>query len=430
MTEPSPPRKLSTTIATRGIAGSLWTPYHAAVRVLVVAAWPPWPLNDGDRLILHHQLRVLGPRHDIVVVAGNRRPGEEPPAGLIPTAVDFRWFGPRRAGPLEYARRRVRSLATGEPADLFRIMVPEFLTAVDEQLRTQPDVVYLMGSGTALLAATVRKAGLPVVHMPIDAWREAFGKHVLLPWWRRGIEGGQLRKVRRHEVRHLGACDAVVVVAERDAASLRDAVPGIRVRVVPNGVEAGPAPDLDAPRSPILGIHGTLTTLPNRTAAIALANDVLPRVQATMPEARARIIGRDPAPDVLAVHRSDVEVTGEVADVAAELAKVAVYVVPMTEGSGIKNKVLEAMAAGLPVVCTPRAIDGIGAGPGIVVAEDADGLAAAALTLLEDPDRRRSTGAAGRRRVCEDFTWERSAGAIEDAWRDVVATRVGEGTNG
>jgi glycosyltransferase involved in cell wall biosynthesis len=391
------------------------------VRVLVVASWPPWPLDDGSRLVLHHHLRVLAPRHAITVLAGCRHGDEAPPAGSVPANVDFHWFGQKGTGLSKYSQRRWRSLVTGRPADVFRVEVDELVHAYERALAEErPDVVHLMGAETAFLAARAKAAGIPVVHMAIDAWRESFGKHQLIPRWRRLIERGQRRKVMRFEERYLGACDAVVIVAERDAGALRDAVPGLRVVVVANGVEAGPEPDVGTHRQPVLGIHGTMATLPNRTAAVALANDILPLVQASVPEARARIIGRDPAPDVLRLQRDDVEVTGAVTELSAELARLAVYVVPMTEGSGIKNKVLEAMAAGLPVVGSRRALDGIGEGPGVVAHDDPAALAAAVVDFLLDPDAARRCGLEGRRRVVEEFPWERSAEAIERLWRELA----------
>ena len=399
------------------------------MRVVIVSGFPPWPMTDGNRLILDHQLRVLSRRHAITVIAAGRHPGDVVPDTDALDGVTFRWFGARRTGLPEYARRRWRGLVTREPADVFRVDAGGLVDEVDRVLRDDPpDVVYLIGPGTAFLAGRARRAGVPVVHMAIDAWRESYGLHELLPRWRRLIESTQRRAVRRHELRHLPSCDAVVVVAERDAEALRAAIPGLRVEVVPNGVDPGPEPVRPDDPGPVLGLHGTMATLPNRTAAAALADGVLPIVQRSVPDARVRIIGRDPAPDVLRLRRHDVEVTGAVADVAGELATLAVYVVAMSEGSGIKNKVLEAMAAELPVVATPRAVDGIGAGPGNVVADDHEGLAAAAVALLQDPTARDECGRAGRRRVCDEFRWETSVAAIEGVWHGVAgAARSGHG---
>lgn len=392
--------------------------YPDPVRVLLVSAWPPWPSADGARLVLHHHLSALGPRHDITLIAGDRRPHEPQPEA--PGGVRMLWYGPPRRGPIGYLGRRWTSVRTREPADLFRHEVPELVLAFEDELdRNPPDVVHLMGAGTARLVGPALAAGVPVVHMPIDAWRLSYGMHETRPGWRRAIEAGQRRKVLRHERIHLPSCAAVVVVAERDAAALREAVPGIRVDVVPNGIEPGPEPGRIA-TAPTIGLHGVMSTRPNRAAAIALARGVLPLVQAGVPGARALVIGRDPTSDVRRLARPDVEVTGAVDDIRQALGAIAVYVAPMHLGSGIKNKVLEAMAAGLPVVSTSAALEGIGDGPGVIRADTAADMAAAVVRLLRNPEERHRVGAAARERAVRDFGWDRSALAIERIWHEVA----------
>ena len=98
---------------------------------------------------------------------------------------------------------------------------------------------------------------------------------------------------------------------------------------------------------------------------------------------------------------------------------VAVYVAPLVSGSGIKNKVLEAMSAGRPVVTTPKGAAGIGAGDGVEVADDSGGVADRVVALLQDQGRRTAEGAAARRRVVAEFTWGGSAGRIEHLWQEV-----------
>ncbi|MDQ1705371.1 MAG: polysaccharide biosynthesis protein PslH, partial [Frankiaceae bacterium] len=156
-------------------------------------------------------------------------------------------------------------------------------------------------------------------------------------------------------------------------------------------------------------------------AAVLLVRDVLPRVQAEIPTARLLLVGRNPGPAVRALVGPAVELRADVADARAELADMTVYVAPLVSGWGIKNKVLEAMAAGRAVVTTPAGSAGIGAGDGVVEAVDAADVAAAVIALLRDRPRLLATGAAARRRVTADFTWERSSGRIEQLWADVAA---------
>jgi len=101
-----------------------------------------------------------------------------------------------------------------------------------------------------------------------------------------------------------------------------------------------------------------------------------------------------------------------------ELAAATVAVIPMRAGSGLQNKVLEAMAVGTPVVTTPRAIAAleVRTGEDVLVAEDAAGIAAAVLDLLRDPGRARSMARAARAVVERRYRWEDCAAGVEAAW--------------
>lgn len=107
-----------------------------------------------------------------------------------------------------------------------------------------------------------------------------------------------------------------------------------------------------------------------------------------------------------------VEVTGRVPDVATALSRAAIFVAPIALGRGVRNKVLEAMAAGLPVAATPLALQGIGASYGVAEATTPQQLAEAAIRLMADP----AAGPANRARVLEQHTWARSAAVLEELW--------------
>jgi len=384
--------------------------------VLVVSAWSPFRTTDGDSLVLAHHLHHLAGRHDLVVLAADDGDGSVPAGGPLPGSVEIRSFGANRQGPATIVGRRLQGLRRGEPDHVAWVERPALLAAIDDEVAARrPDVVYLFGWGTAQLWS--RTGGVPCVHMPVDGWTDGF-RNRSLPGWRRLTDVGQLGRVRAHERRHYPRCVAVAVVSPGEADRVRTLVPEARVEVVANGVEAGPEPAPRAPQPrPTIGIHGRYGTRANQEAAQALVTDVLPRVRERHPEAMALVIGSDPGPDVQELAGPHAEVTGAVDDVRAALERCDVYVASMVSGTGIKNKVLEAMAAARPVVATPLALDGIGDGPGVVAVTGPAELAAAASDLLDDPTAADAMGAAGRRRVIEQHGWDRSAAALEGLWR-------------
>ena len=387
------------------------------MRILVVTAPLPWDLSNGASLVLHHQLRILASRHEIMLIGAGAPERERLLRGdgrALPSGLAMRWFGTRVPGAIDHAVRRVRSLFSGEPAHVHWVERRGLARAFAEALERRPDVVHLHGWGTAQLSRL--SGGVRCVHVPMDAWTVGM-KDRALPGWRSTLERSQLPKIAAHERRHYPRCAAVVVVAEGDAEQIRRLVPEARVEVVPNGVELGSEPGIPS-SEPVIGFHGAFVNQANRDAAIFLAREVFPIVRRVRPDARLLLIGRDPTPEIRAFASDVIDVTGSVPDVRVALAKVAVYVAPMVSGTGIKNKVLEAMAAALPVVATPQAIDGIGEGPGVRTGATAESLAGHVVDLLASDEERRALGKAARAYVASSFTWERNAEAIEALWTE------------
>jgi polysaccharide biosynthesis protein PslH len=174
-----------------------------------------------------------------------------------------------------------------------------------------------------------------------------------------------------------------------------------------------------------LAFAGNLGYFPNVDAAVVLAREVLPMVRREMPQAELVIAGARPARAVRRLRGPGVRVVSEPSDLGAVVADAAVAVVPVRAGSGIQNKVLEAMAVGTPVVTTARAAAAIGAEHEVhlLVAEGAVETAAATVRLLRDPELGERLRRAARDHVSERFTWERAAATVEQVWQRAIEAR-------
>jgi glycosyltransferase involved in cell wall biosynthesis len=155
-----------------------------------------------------------------------------------------------------------------------------------------------------------------------------------------------------------------------------------------------PPVPLDGP--PVAGIIGTAAWPPTRAATLRLLERVWPAILHELPGARLRVAGRGMASLVGPEAPAGVDVVGDVESAAAFLNGLSVLLYPLERGSGMKVKVLESIASGLPVVTTAAGAEGIEAGEGIVVEQEAAALARAAAGLLADESERRSRGSAAR----------------------------------
>jgi polysaccharide biosynthesis protein PslH len=156
-----------------------------------------------------------------------------------------------------------------------------------------------------------------------------------------------------------------------------------------------------------------------------LARDVLPPVRARKPEAHLVIVGRDPDPRVLELEALDgVHVTGGVEDMRAWLTRSRVWAGPFLDGTGIKTKVLEAMATDLPCVVTPlghRGLDDVTSGEELLVGSTAEELAAHLVRVLEDEDLARRIGRTGGEYVRPRYDWPAVGRAYDQLYETVVA---------
>ena len=199
------------------------------------------------------------------------------------------------------------------------------------------------------------------------------------------------------------------------------------LHVIPNGVNVEDFPYTENGREDNLIVFtGRMGYFPNAEAALYFATRVFPLILRQVPDARFLIVGADPPRRVRQLARlPGVEVTGYVPHIQDYLARATVTVAPMQGGTGIQNKVLEAMASGTPVVATPCALTGIEAQDGehLLVAQDAKGLAEQVVRLLKDPALRCRLARSARRLVEEKYTWERSVAMLEEVYRLAIGRR-------
>ncbi len=159
----------------------------------------------------------------------------------------------------------------------------------------------------------------------------------------------ELKVARSFETWMFNPYRRVIVVSERDRDELQTLNPALPVDVIPNGVDLETFQPSDQPRTPnTLLFTGNYEYAPNVDAALRLARDIFPQVQAQIPDAKLWLVGSSPPPEVQALASEAITVTGYVPDMQTYLHQAAVFVSPLRLGAGIKNKVLEALGAALP----------------------------------------------------------------------------------
>ena len=236
----------------------------------------------------------------------------------------------------------------------------------------------------------------------------------------------QWRKFERMERRLFGAATRVVAVSPEDARLVRDKFGVDWVDVVDNGIDKFYYESVDGPRDPRQVLFlGTLDWRPNLDALGMLLDRVFPALRAEEPSARLCIVGRNPPPSLVQRVEGLPRVTlhANVADVRPYLGASGVLAVPLRIGGGSRLKILEALAAGLPVVSTRVGAEGLELRPDdhLVVVGGVDEMAPALLAGMRGPNRLQEMALRGRAWVRERYDWGVLADKLEAVWESCVA---------
>ncbi|HET6183512.1 MAG TPA: TIGR03087 family PEP-CTERM/XrtA system glycosyltransferase [Acetobacteraceae bacterium] len=387
----------------------------------------PYPPDRGDKITTFHEIRHLARKHEVHVYCladgeedlDNRGGLNGSAASVHAVAVD----------PFRAKLRGIAALADGRPLSVAMLAEPALMRAIAQGVRTQrPDAILVYSSNVAQFAEPFADIPRIMQFADLDSLKwQALAQKAVLPM--RLIYALEARRLLAYERRIAAAFAHSLVCTPNEEADFRRLIPGAKLSVVGNGVDLDyfrPAGAAKAPAS--LVFTGVMEYAPNVDAVCWFCAEILPLVRREVPQASLTICGSRPAKEVRQLARIDgVTVTGWVPDVRPFLDRSTVFVAPLRIARGIQNKVLEAMATGLPVVCTARTWRGttIPQGAGILVADTAVDFAREIVRLLRDDDLRFRMSSAARAAVEARYAWDAQLAAL-----DRVLAEATEGTAG
>jgi glycosyltransferase involved in cell wall biosynthesis len=370
----------------------------------------------------YHFLRRLGERHEITHLSLTRKTtiGPELLAPLEPYARRRMIFGPPNGNEswLVSAIGQVPVVGTTLRRALWmRHACSDMKHAVDDLLQhEQFDLVLFSGKDT--FGAIETLSGVPLVADCCDATSLRLRGEMRHASTSRRLKlllrYAQIRRIEKKLVRKT---PYLAFASCRD----RKALLGRNVggEVIPNGVNLAYWRRKVAPGTDCLVFTGVMSYPPNADAARYLIAELLPLIRQSIPGIKTLIVGRDPAPDLieLAKHEPNITLTGYVDDVRPYLERATVFVAPVRYASGVQNKILEALAMGVPVVTTSVVVAGVkvqGAGRvPVVEADTTNQFVKRTVALLRDQEERRRLALEGRRYVERHFDFGRSAAKLE-----------------
>ncbi len=376
------------------------------MRVLFLSQRVPYPPNRGDKITTWRLIERMKRSHEVRVVAfahddEDRQAAEHLCRLGIPTV----------AIPIDLRRQKLRALPLllgARPLTLGVYGSSTLQRAVDE-LAPSCDVGYAYSSSMgAFLEPHARlQRVMHFAELDSDKWRQYAER---TRWPMSAIYAREHRTLRDFERRIAHSFDENVLCTPLEQQVFEREILGAHSIVMRNGVDLAfyrPQPERAEPGH--LVFVGVMDYLPNIDGCTWFVREILPRLRERLPVARLSIVGSRPTPEVLALGREPgVTVTGFVEDPREWLARASVSVAPLRIARGIQNKVLEALAMGLPVVGTTSATQGVEGeiGRDFLLANSVDEQVTAIARLLDEPLFARKLGAQGRAFVESRYDWD------------------------
>ena len=420
------------------------------MKILYIAHRIPYPPNRGDKIRSFNEIKYLSQRHEIHLACladdskdlkyenDLKRFCKSTNVVLINLKMvklksSFYLFSKKPLSvPYFYSRKLQRSvdqlLSTNHYDAVFCFSSPmaEYVfrsrSLVSGCLKLEKSLV--KGSPVTSyqkLASRNQKLIMDFVDVDSDKWGQ-YSKHARFPMsWVYALEG---RRLADYERKVAETFDHSIFVTEAEAKIFRNKNLHIKkITAISNGVDL----DYFSPtvsqhpstinQQPVIVFTGVMNYFANVDGVVWFTKEILPLIRKEIPEIRFYIVGRNPTKEVLSLALdSSVTVTGYVPDTREYLKMAAVVAAPLRIARGIQNKVLEAMAMGIPVVATPQAFEGVEAEPGrdLILGGDVRKIAEGVIGLVKEGSLRKSIGDNARRTIEKNYCWSKNLEKLDN----------------
>lgn len=392
------------------------------MNILFVCHRFPFPPKRGGKIRPFHMIKHLSAEHRVTVASLARsdeeaREGE----GIAPHCAAYEMG--QVSNPIQ-VMRMIAHLPTLRPSSMGFFYSPSLARRIKSLLQKEKfDLILVHCSSVAQYVEDVRDIPkiLDFGDMDSQKWLEYAGHKPLPLSMGYRLEGN---KMLRAEKRLAGKFDLCTATTRAEWETLNGYGVDVSGGWFPNGVDSDYfKPSEEAYEPDTICFLGRMDYYPNQQCMFDYCANVLPKIRARRPNVKLQIVGADPS---TAVRRladlPGVSVTGRVPDVRPYLHLAALSVAPLSIARGTQNKILEAMAAGVPVVTSQAAAGGVDAEAEkhFLVARTAREHADAALRILENPDERQRLATAGRERMLSHHNWNSSMRRL-----DAIVGRLG-----
>ena len=397
------------------------------MKILWISPFLLHPTRAGGQIRSLGTLRQLHERNDVHVVAF-QLPGQEEGVARMSeycSSHDRVTHSLPARGSLRFLQQAVANCASSLPLTIARDRSAAMRRLIQAHMTSgRYDVTVCDFLSISVNVPSMEDVVLFQHNVETVIWRrmaqEAAGQ---LQRWNYAVQAGRMESFERQTCRR---ARHIIAVSEKDSATMRQMFDVNRVTPIATGVDVDWfRPPERAERIADLVFTGSLNWIPNIDGLRWFVTAVLPQIREQKPDCSLAVVGRNPTAAVLQMAEKDalIKIHADVPDIRPYLWGARVAVVPLKVGGGTRLKIYEAMAAGTPQVSTTIGAEGLLAehGENILLADTAEGFAAACMLALEDEAKRSAISASALRMVNERFGWQQVGREFEQILQGTLA---------
>ena len=394
------------------------------MKIFVLLPRIPYPLEKGDKLRAFNQIKQLAKHNEIILCALNDNPKvneQDAFHALQPYCQSINFI---KISKPQILLGLIRAFFKGLPMQCGYFYNRKAVKRIDTLIdKHKPDMLF----GQLLrVAEYIRHKDLPKAIDYQDIFSYGMKRRAdIASFVTRPIYNMEYRRLCRYEAAIFEDFDVKTIISEPD----RDLFPHERrneILVIPNGVDHDYFKPQEQEKKYDLVFTGNMSYPPNVNAVEYLANEILPIVWKTLPEVKMYIAGATPDPKVKKVASNKIIVSGWLDDIRDAYAQSRVFIAPMRIGTGLQNKLLEAMSMRLPAITSPLANASLGAKPDeeILIGSNAEEMAQHIITLLTDKEKAEHIAQAGYNFTNRVYDWGKATEILENAMASTLNSQL------
>lgn len=381
------------------------------MKIFVLLSRFPYPLEKGDKLRAYNQIKYLAKNHEIHLCALNDAPlSKDHIKALEPFCKSVNVINLTRAGS---AWNIIRAFFNGNPLQVgyfYSTSAKKKIHGLINEIK--PDHIFCQ---LLRVAEYVKDVNVPKTLDYQDVFSKGVERRIeKSPWYKKFILKTEYQRLLNYEEKIFSYFNNKTIISEPD----RELIPHPdrnNIEIVINGVDVDFFKPMKIQKEYDLVFIGNMGYPPNINAAKYLAEQIMPLVHKKLPEAHLTLAGATPHPDVLALKNEKITVTGWMDDIRESYAKAKIFIAPMQIGTGLQNKLLEAMAMKIPCITSGLANKALEAIPDeeILVGNSPEEFAGHVFRLLEEEQLSKTLSENAYKLVHSKYNWEEATKKLE-----------------